>query len=233
MIILGIESSGEAASCAVTNDTTLLGEYTLNHKLTHSEKLMPMLTALLQSLHMSMDNIDLLCVDEGPGSYTGLRIGVAIAKGLAWHKKIPIVGIPSTAALAYQIQNTDYPILPMMDARGGRVFYGRYQWENKELKTLYQPDLIDVDILLREIFLEAKSYVFTGNASKKYSEKIHEKFGKSIITNSYDDVIKANSICCLGYTQYLKGLSATADCFVPNYLRPSQAERMKSSGLHK
>ena len=86
MKILGIESSSIAASCAIVEDNTLLGEFTLNHKLTHSEKLMPLIENLLTSLDISMSDIDLIAIDEGPGSYTGLKIGAAIAKDL--HSRI-------------------------------------------------------------------------------------------------------------------------------------------------
>jgi tRNA threonylcarbamoyladenosine biosynthesis protein TsaB len=226
MIILGIESSGVAASCAITEDQKLLGEFTLNHKLTHSEKLMPLIESLIKSLNMKASDIELISIDEGPGSYTGLRIGASIAKGMSFSKDIPIIGIPSTQCLAYNIGVKNTLIVPMIDARGDRVFYGLYKKSDEGLCVLSAPDATTIDELLNNLINKNEKCIFIGDASKKHYEKTTALLkGKAVISSYYDDVIKAYALCELGLSAYKNGTFVKSKEYIPNYLRPSQAER--------
>ncbi|MDP3387957.1 MAG: tRNA (adenosine(37)-N6)-threonylcarbamoyltransferase complex dimerization subunit type 1 TsaB [Eubacteriales bacterium] len=229
MIILGIESSNTAASCAVTLDDRLLGEYTLNHALTHSEKLMPLIADLLDSLRLTIKDINLIAVNEGPGSYTGLRIGAALAKGFAFQKSIPIVGLTSTQALAYSIKTENTPIYAIIDARGDRVYYGTYLREGNNLTCTEEPQLTTIDDLIRHMLDSGDRAIAVGDGSKKHKERIIETFSGNkkicMISSFYDDVIKAYSLCSMGREKYLQGNYVNPKEYVPNYLRPSQAER--------
>lgn len=226
MKILGIESSSIAASCAIVEDNTLLGEFTLNHKLTHSEKLMPLIENLLTSLDISMSDIDLIAIDEGPGSYTGLRIGAAIAKGLAFKDKIPLVNIASTEALASNIKVVDIPIAVLIDARGNRVFHGVYVKKGDEIEQLEKIDAGTIQEFLASANKKYREMIFTGDGAMKHESLIAEMFGnKAFVSDEYDSIIKAWSLCTLGYRKFLKGQVISSRDFSPNYLRPSQAER--------
>jgi tRNA threonylcarbamoyladenosine biosynthesis protein TsaB len=234
MIILGIESSNTAASCAVTSDDRLLGEYTLNHALTHSEKLMPLIADLLDSLGLVINDIDLIAIDEGPGSYTGLRIGAALAKGFAYQKNIPIVGLTSTQALAYNIKTEGIPIYAIIDARGDRVYYGTYLRENKRLTCIEEPQLTKIDTLISYMLVSGDRVTAVGDGSKKHHERMIKTFAENkkvcLISSYYDDVIKAYSLCFMGHEKYLEGNYVNPKDFIPNYLRPSQAERNLING---
>jgi tRNA threonylcarbamoyladenosine biosynthesis protein TsaB len=229
MIILGIESSNTAASCAISSDDSLLGEYTLNHSLTHSEKLMPLIAYLLDSLGLTINDIDLIAIDEGPGSYTGLRIGAALAKGFAYQKNIPIVGLTSTQALAYNIKTEGIPIYAIIDARGDRVYYGAYLREGKSLTCIEEPQLTTIDALINHMLDNGDRVIAVGDGSKKHKERFIETFSVNkktcMISSFYDDVIKAYSLCFLGHEKCLEGNYVNPKDFIPNYLRPSQAER--------
>ena len=126
MKILAIESASVTASCAVSENGIILGEYTLNHKKTHSEKLMPIIETLMKELELKIQDIDVIAISEGPGSYTGLRIGAAIAKSMAYAANIPIVNVPTTKSLAGNIFDLNNHIVPVMDAKAGRIYTGIY-----------------------------------------------------------------------------------------------------------
>lgn len=229
MIILGIESSNTAASCAVTSDEKLLGEFTLNHALTHSEKLMPLIVDLLTSLSLDINEVELIAIDEGPGSYTGLRIGAALIKGLAYQNNIPIVTLTSTEALASNIQTEDIPIVTMIDARGDRVYYGSYMRKAKRISSLEESQLATIDPLLEQLAERYDSAIFVGDGSKKHLSRIIQVFANKgrtcLFSDHYNDVIKAYSLCYLGFKKFLNGDYVNPRDYVPNYLRPSQAER--------
>ncbi len=229
MIILGIESSNIAASCAVTSNDKLLGEYTLNHAVTHSEKLMPLIANLLASLGLTINDMDLIAIDEGPGSYTGLRIGAALAKGFAYQKNIPIVNITSTEALAFSIQAEKQPIFAIIDARGDRVYYGAYLREDKRMTCLEEPQLTTIEHLLEHMIGSSDMVIAVGDGSKRHLDCITSRFFDNrktcSISSYYEDVIKAYSLCSLGYEKFIEGNYINQKEYIPNYLRPSQAER--------
>jgi len=233
MIILGIESSSTAASCAVMKNRHLLGEFTLNHKLTHSEKLMPLIVDLLTSLDLKPLDLNLIAINEGPGSYTGLRIGGAIAKGIGFVGNQNIASISATSALAYNIKYIQNPIIPLIDARGDRVYHATYQWNNNEFIELASPDMSHISSLIEELSTKHSQPFFVGDGAKKHQNLIESLYlnrGVPRFTDStYEDVIKAHAICELGYQAYLQGKSTSIESFAPNYIRPSQAERNKTN----
>ena len=124
MKILALDSSGLVASAAVMEDDILLAEYTVNYKKTHSQTLLPMLDAIVSMVELDLNTIDAIALAAGPGSFTGLRIGAATAKGLGLALDKPIVAVPTVDALAYNLYDTDKLICPMMDARRQQVYTG-------------------------------------------------------------------------------------------------------------
>ena len=127
MKILALDSSGLVASVAVVEDEKLLAEYTVNYKKTHSQTLLPMLDELTRMLDLELDTIDAVAVSGGPGSFTGLRIGSATAKGLGLALKKPLIHVPTLDAMAYNLWGSDALICPIMDARRNQVYTGVYQ----------------------------------------------------------------------------------------------------------
>lgn len=128
MKILALDSSGLVASVAVVEDDNLLGEYTINYKKTHSQTLLPMLDEVAKMIELDLNTVDVIAVSAGPGSFTGLRIGSATAKGLALalHKKI--VSVPTVDALAYNLWNSPSLVCPLMDARRQQTYTGLYKF---------------------------------------------------------------------------------------------------------
>ena len=135
MKILALDSSGIVASVAVVEDDTLLAEYTVNYKKTHSQTLLPMLDEIVKMTELELESIDAIAVAAGPGSFTGLRIGSATAKGLGLALKKPLVAVPTVDALAYNLYDAQGLICPIMDARRKQVYTGIYRFEEHQLKN--------------------------------------------------------------------------------------------------
>ena len=136
MKILGLDSSGIVASVAIVEDENLIAEYTVNYKKTHSQTLLPMLDELVKMTELDLDTIDAIAVAAGPGSFTGLRIGSATAKGLGLALKKPLVEIPTVDALAYNLYDSRALICPIMDARRSQVYTGIYRFQEHKLVTV-------------------------------------------------------------------------------------------------
>ena len=127
MKILGIDSSGMVASVALVEDDVVIAEYTMNHKRTHSETLLPMIDEIVRTSEMKLDELDAIAIAAGPGSFTGLRIGAATAKGLALANDIPIVPVKTCEGLAFNMWGAEGLVCPIVDARRNQVYTGVYK----------------------------------------------------------------------------------------------------------
>ena len=136
MKILVLESSGLVASVAVVTEEKLIGEYTTNFKKTHSQTLLPMMDTLLKMIGIPVQEMDAIAVSGGPGSFTGLRIGSATAKGLGLALSIPIISVPTVDAIAYNLCGTDAVVCPLMDARRNQTYTGLYSFDGNEMEVL-------------------------------------------------------------------------------------------------
>ena len=136
MRILGIESSSLVASAAIYEDGITMAEYTVDFKMTHSQTLLPMIDEMVKLVGIDLNTIDAIAVAAGPGSFTGLRIGSATAKGLGLALKKPLVAVPTVEGLAYNLYDTQGLICPIMDARRKQVYTGIYRFEDHRLVTV-------------------------------------------------------------------------------------------------
>lgn len=228
MKILAIESSQVVASVAVAADGNILGEYTINNKMTHSETLMPMVAELLKTAGVEKSELDYIAVSEGPGSFTGLRIGVAIAKGLGLALEKPVIGVPSVEALAYNFYGREDIIVPMMDARKGRVYGGVFQFVEDTLKVLKETDALTVEELIEqaEKLAGEKTIIFLGDGVKPNLEKIENCVKKAYkIAPASLTMQRASYIAQVAEQKIDANEITTAAEMKPDYLRPSQAER--------
>ena len=216
MKILGIDTSSSSLSVAVMDDDLLKGEFTLNHKLTHSEQMMPLLDSLLSHLELKMSDIDLIGVSVGPGSFTGIRIGVAAANAMAMALDIPVVGISSLEAMAYTAGETAYTIVSTFDAQRDRFYFNAYRFENSELKTLEAEDVLEKKDLIKK--LESYDKVLLLGDAVFINEELPLNVKKAKRAVRY---VRASSVCELAHRDYLLGKTGFA---VPVYLRKSQAE---------
>lgn len=216
MKILGIDTSSSSLSVAVMDDDLLKGEFTLNHKLTHSEQMMPLLDSLLSHLELKMSDIDLIGVSVGPGSFTGIRIGVAAANAMAMALDIPVVGISSLEAMAYTAGETAYTIVSTFDAQRDRFYFNAYRFENSELKALEAEDVLEKEDLIKK--LESYDKVLLLGDAVFINEELPLNVKKAKRAVRY---VRASSVCELAHRNYLLGKTGFA---VPVYLRKSQAE---------
>ena len=216
MKILGIDTSSSSLSVAVMDDDLLKGEFTLNHKLTHSEQMMPLLDSLLSHLELKMSDIDLIGVSVGPGSFTGIRIGVAAANAMAMALDIPVVGISSLEAMAYTAGETAYTIVSTFDAQRDRFYFNAYRFEDSELKALEAEDVLEKEDLIKK--LESYDKVLLLGDAVFINEELPLNVKKAKRAVRY---VRASSVCELAHRNYLLGKTSFA---VPVYLRKSQAE---------
>lgn len=227
MKILGIDSSGLVASVAVVEDNVLLGEYTLNFKKTHSQTLLPMLDELKQMLELDLESIDAIAVAAGPGSFTGLRIGSATAKGLGLALQKPLVAVPTVDGMAYNLWGCRTYICPLMDARRNQTYTGLYCFdEDNHLQALVEQCAVDIMDIIAKINETGQVVTFLGDGVPVFQKVIEEKI---TVPFSYAPAglnrQRASALALLAMEYVKKGKTVSAGEFRPDYLRLSQAER--------
>ena len=230
MKILGIESSGLVASVAVVEDDQLLAEYTINYKKTHSQTLLPMLDEIKKMVDLSLEEIDAIAVAAGPGSFTGLRIGSATAKGLGLALNKPLVEIPTVDGIAYQMYGHSRMICPLMDARRNQVYTGLYKFEDTkeghEFVVKKEQCAISIDEIISEINACNEPVVFLGDGVPVYKEILVNSLQVPYeFAPAYCNRQRGASVAALGAVCFAKGKTVTAAEHKPDYLRLSQAER--------
>ena len=200
MKVLGIDTSTLATTISVLDLDELICEYTVNTKKTHSQKLMVMIENMLKVSDININDIDLIAVCEGPGSFTGLRIAMATAKAIAHANNLDIISVDSLEVLARNIEITDKKICCIIDAQKTQVYNGIYKYENDKLIPLKKIDVLDIDELLENLDEE---FIIVGEATKKYKEKINAKNIK--IASRQNNVNRASSLCEIAIEKYKKG----------------------------
>ena len=233
MTILGLEASGIVASVALVNDDKLLAEYTINNKRTHSKTLMPMLEEMMNRLGMEIDVIDAIAVAAGPGSYTGLRISSATAKGLAMALDKPIISIPTMEGLAYNLWGANGYVCPIADARRSQVYTGIYHFDNGCIIADTPEEVVVIEDLLssiREMLSNDDrlydNVIFLGDGVNIHRELITEKLGDKVsFTPAHMNMPRAAGIASLGVVYAEQGKTESGAEHRPIYLMLSQAEK--------
>lgn len=234
MRVLAIDSSGIVASVAVVEDTRVLAEYTLNDKKTHSQTLLSMIDNVKEMLSLDLKTLDAIVVAKGPGSFTGLRIGVSTAKGMGLALNIPVVGVPTVDALAFQMYDSDSLICPMMDARRGQVYTGLYRIRAGRLEVVCPQTAMDALDMIKLINEKEERVIFIGDGVPVYEELIKENIAcEYAFAYGFASRQRAAALGMLGILYANEGLSESADDFKPEYLRASQAERERAVFLNK
>ncbi|MDP4117753.1 MAG: tRNA (adenosine(37)-N6)-threonylcarbamoyltransferase complex dimerization subunit type 1 TsaB [Bacillota bacterium] len=225
MKILAIDSSSTVASVAVSENEKLLGEYTVNHKLTHSQRLLPMIDELLKSLNMKVSDIDVFAVSSGPGSFTGLRIGIATVKGLAFVENKPTVAVSGLEAMAYNQTYTDYYICPIMDARHGQVYNAVYKRFRGTLKTVFPPEAIEIEKVISRLNALGGKVLFMGDGVLPNLEIIKTMGKNAVMAEFNNNMQRGASVALAAWKKAVKGEFTPAESLNALYLRKSQAER--------
>ena len=232
MKILGLDSSGIVASVAIVEDENLIAEYTVNYKKTHSQTLLPMLDELAKMTELDLDTIDAIAVAAGPGSFTGLRIGSATAKGLGLALKKPLVEIPTVDALAYNLYDANALICPIMDARRSQVYTGIYCFQDHKLVTLEEQMAVPVAELIEKLNERGKAVIFLGDGVPVFAKIIEETLKVPYsFAPAHVNKQRAAAVATLAQLYVKEGKVVTAMEHVPEYLRVSQAERERAQRL--
>ena len=236
MKILALDSSGLVASVAVMEDDTLIAEYTMNYKKTHSQTLLPMLDEIKKNIQLDLNSIDAIAVAAGPGSFTGLRIGSATAKGLGLALDKPLIAVPTVDALAYNLYDTgeDTVICPIMDARRNQVYTGIYKFQNHEFVIIKEQDALSIQEILEILNGIGKKVIFLGDGVPVFKETIKENckveysFAPAHLSRQ-----RSGAVAALASIYFVQGRTQTAAEHQPDYLRVSQAERERAERLAK
>ncbi len=240
MRILALDSSGLVASVALVDSTEsgeeLVAEYTVNYKKTHSQTLLPMLDEVARMIELDLQTVDAIAVAGGPGSFTGLRIGAATAKGLGLALKKPLIHVPTITGLAYNLWGAKGLICPIMDARRGQVYTGIYTFEDGKLKTLEDQMAISIEELAQKLKGYREKVIFLGDGVPVFRKRLEEE----LMTDCEISFAPANmnrqrgaSVAALGLEYYKAGKIESAMDHQPDYLRVSQAERERKERLEK
>lgn len=224
MKILSITTSSNVCSVCILDNTNIIKEISIDNAKTHSENLMPLISQVLTETTNSLDDIDYIACDIGPGSFTGIRIGISSVKAMAEAKKIKIIPVNSPEALAYNAETSEGYICSLIDARNNNAYSGLFD-ANYNLVQELSADSIDT---ILENLPNAKT-TFIGNAAEIHREKITEKFGNNAIFSANNSLSSAKLGIC-AYNKILKNEVVSPDELLPLYLRKSQAERMLENG---
>lgn len=226
MRILAIDSSGLVATVAILEKNSMLAEYTLNYKKTHSQTLLPMLDEIVKQLDFDLETIDAIAVAAGPGSFTGLRIGSATAKGLGLALDKPVIPVPTVDALAYNVWGVNDVVCPMMDARRNQVYTGLYEFTDEKMKILVPQEAVAIEEILEQINIIGRPVIFLGDGVPVQEKTIQQtikvpyRFAPAHMARQ-----RAGALGALAFVYYEDGKVEHAREHKPDYLRLSQAER--------
>ncbi len=228
MIVLAIDSTAVVASAALLENERVLAAETVNCGLTHSETLLPLVDRIYKAAGLNSDDTDIFACSAGPGSFTGVRIGVATIKGIAFGNK-PCVGVSTLEALAYNLLDFNGIISPVMDARRGQFYNALFRVKDRKLERLCEDRAIMCEELEKELAQFDEDIYFCGDGYKLAKENIELKG----IKTTPEELIFQNavSVAQLALLEYQKGNSVSDSLLRPVYLRAPQAERERNERL--
>lgn len=232
MRVLAVDTSSNTATVAVMEDDLLLAEYTVNHKKTHSQKIMVMIDQILKDLELTAADIDIFAAAVGPGSFTGLRIGVATVKALAHAHNKRVVSVGTLEALAYNLPHAEHIIVPILDARRNNVFTASYIWDDG-LKEIGEPEGITIEecVGVCSNFIDT---IFLGDGAIAHREYIESELGENaLFPHGAALTSRASSVAALAMDKAKRGETQSYLEMVPKYIKKSQAEKeLEEKSLH-
>lgn len=230
MKILGLDSSGLVAGVAIVENDELVAEYTTNYKKTHSQTLLPMLDELRRMIELDLQTIDVIAIASGPGSFTGLRIGSATAKGLGLALDKPLVEVPTLEGMAWNLYGSDRIVCPLMDARRNQVYTAAYEFLPEggsfRLNTVIPQGPVDIHEILEKLAGLNRPVIFLGDGVPVYRSEIDKQQGlQYAFAAPGNNRQRAASVAALGAVYFAKGQTVSAREHRPEYLRRTQAEQ--------
>ncbi len=230
MYILGIETSTTTGSVAVVSEDGVIAQYSLNIEVTHSERLMSTVERGLKDTGLTISEMGGYAVAIGPGSFTGLRIGLAAVKGLALVTGKPIAAVPTLMALAWNLPYAAYPVCPMLDARKNEVYAATYRFKGSVLVHEIAEAVISLTRLAERI---SEKTIFTGEASNLFRKEIVNRFGDRALFAPVSAILPSAAIVAeIGLEMLKSGRQADLDSLTPMYIRRPEAEVMWEKRAH-
>jgi tRNA threonylcarbamoyladenosine biosynthesis protein TsaB len=222
MIILGIETSTKTGSVAILSNDGVVAQYSLNIEVTHSERLMSTVDRVLKDTGMVLSQIDGFAVAIGPGSFTGLRIGLATVKGLALVTEKPVVAVPTLKAIAWNLPYPAFPVCPLLDARKKEVYAALYSFDGPSLVQVLAERVIALERLAEQFSGKA---IFTGEAAHLFRSEIESVFrDRALFATHAAALPSAAAVAEIGRAMITKGQQADPDSLTPMYIRRPEAE---------
>lgn len=230
MKILAVDTSTNSCSVAIVDKESLLAEVTLVSRQTHSKHLMKMINTVTDLSDLSISEMDGFAVTSGPGSFTGLRIGISSIKGLAAASDKPVVGVSSLDAIAMQFSCSPHLICPFLDARGGEVYFSRYRFEDSVLKKEIEEQVLLPEDAVCDI---DESCIFVGDGASIYKNVILDRIGElAFFAPPCQDTIRASTVAHLSMNRFKGNDTDDISAFAPHYIRKSYAELKAEPDSH-
>ena len=225
MKILGIDTSNRFCNLAVIEDREILIEYSINGAFKkHSSILIPAIQEMFANINLKLNNIDGIAVTIGPGSFTGLRIGLSTAKGLSYAASVPLTGIFTLDAMVYHLAKIPNILCPVLDARKGEVYFAMYHG-GEDLNKIIDYQCSSIDTLLEKVIGLTNKIFFLGEGTFKYKNKIKSNLGsRAIFMHPIISNLKASDVAFLGLKKIEKGEIDDVASITPFYIRKSEAE---------
>lgn len=226
MKILAVDTSSKICAVAILEDNKVIDEIKLDNGKTHSENLMPIIKEILDRNSLNLSNFNLIAVSVGPGSFTGIRIGIATIKPMAEVYNLPVASVTSLETLARNIENKekDFTIISLIDAKNNQVYAGFFDTEYNLKEDEFAEDI-------DEVLKRAGKYpkiIFVGDGAIIHKEKIEENLKNRNIIFAEENNQSAINTGKMGYKKFLEKNLKNSDTILPIYLRKSQAERLKN-----
>ena len=225
MKILALDSSSIVATVALMEEGRLIGELVLHHKKNHSQKLMPLIDRLLAEVETPIEEVDAFGVCIGPGSFTGIRIGVSTAKALAQVGDKPLIGISTLEGLAFNLPYSRGLICPILDAQRDQIYTGLYKWEGSGMYTIQEDRAVGVEEWVEKLKERNETIHLVGDGVEKFAPYFLEELKDRVtIAPTTVRMPRESSIGCLALQRIQRGEITNYREVVPRYIRKSQAE---------
>ena len=223
MRILAIDTSTPVGSVAIVEGAVLRAQHILNISATHNQRLLPGIDRILTDADWTLEDLDAMAVSLGPGSFTGLRIGLSVAKGLAWATGKPLAGVPTLDALAANVPLAPYLIYPVLDARKGEIYTALYRMGDEQVPARLTPYMTIKPEELADLISEET--VLLGDALLRYGDYLKSKLGARLhLVPPHLNVVHASSVAWLAWHKLRRGIHEDISSCTPLYVRPSEAE---------
>ncbi len=225
LLTLGIETSGNIASVAICNECEVLGSVSIKTRLTHSQVILPLVKKLLSDTELSMDNIGLIAVANGPGSYTGLRIGIAAVKGMCLALGTKCIGVSTLEELAYNVCSTKATVLSVLKARKGVVYFGAYKADGQNVKRVYEDRVCELCEVKAFADATEGDIIIVGDCCDEIKSELFPQDDRIAVAHPKDRLQNATSVCFVGIN---KNEYIDAERLEAVYLQNTKAEKDKA-----